>query len=121
MLYPWGDSPPDSMKARYNNASGGTIPVTDLPGGKTPAGGIHNMAGNVAEWCLDWYDDKSYSTEVRNNPRGPKTAPGGIPRRVLRGGSFETPNTEDLTATRRDREKPGEARADVGFRVVSEN
>jgi len=121
LLYPWGDSPPDSIKARYNNASAGTIPVTELPGGKTPAGAIHNMSGNVSEWCLDWYDDKTYSTDVRNNPKGPKSAPGGIPRRVVRGGSFESVKDDELTATRRDREVPEKARADIGFRVVREN
>ncbi len=120
-IYPWGDSPPDAQKARFNDPSG-TVAVTDLAGGKTDAGDIFHMAGNVAEWCADWYDDKTYTTDPRDNPTGPRSKPSsGIARRVVRGGSFESAKDDEITATRRGREVPDKSRADIGFRLVREN
>ena len=56
-------------------------------GGKLPnALGLHDMHGNVWEWCWDWFG--SYTTKRQTDPAGPDDGT----RRIMRGGSFiDTP------------------------------
>ena len=80
--YPWGDSV-DSSKANYGGNVGSTTPV----GKYAPNGyGLYDMAGNVWEWCSDWYDENYYSSSPRENPSGAASGKS----RVVRGGSWSS-------------------------------
>ncbi|KAB2835232.1 MAG: formylglycine-generating enzyme family protein, partial [Candidatus Brocadia sp.] len=67
--YPWGNIQPDSMKAVYNQDpnTGAPAPVGNRKEGVSPYG-CYDMAGNVWEWCEDWYEEAKF--------------------RVVRGGSW---------------------------------
>jgi len=68
-----------------------TCPVKSFP----PNGyGLYEVAGNVWEWCSDWYRPDYYAMSPRRNPVGPDSSfdpmePNPlVPKRVTRGGSF---------------------------------
>jgi formylglycine-generating enzyme required for sulfatase activity/predicted Ser/Thr protein kinase len=81
--YPWGEDPPDTERANFNNQVGDTRAVGSYPAGASPYGAL-DMAGNVAEWVADWYDPDYYPVSPASNPTGPETGD----FRVLRGGSW---------------------------------
>ncbi len=100
--YPWGDKLQDSDQWPLNIWQGEfpeehhvrdgfelTAPVkTFRPNGY----GLHDMSGNVWEWCADWYQPEYYSDSPRRDPHGPRDSfdpnEPGLPKRVQRGGSF---------------------------------
>jgi len=78
--------------------------------------GLHDMHGNVWEWCSDLFDENYYGNSPSEDPQGPFS---GSPR-VVRGGSWLTV-TRDTRTANRDRSTPGNRDFNNGFRVVSES
>jgi formylglycine-generating enzyme required for sulfatase activity/acetyl esterase/lipase len=91
------------------------MPVGSFAGSPSSYGAF-DMAGNVMEWCQDWYDRDYYSVSPRKNPQGPATGA----YRVLRGGSFFV-EAVDLRAAARSMAWPSfQAHRMIGFRPVRE-
>lgn len=77
--------------------------------------GVHDMSGNVYEWCRDWYDEEYYSHPSKQNPRGPSS--GYL--RVIRGGSWYD-LSGFLACTHRNAFPPARAFWHIGFRLVKD-
>jgi formylglycine-generating enzyme required for sulfatase activity len=125
--YPWGVSDEnDYQRANFDPYSGeGVAALEDqgkprpfpAPSGPKPVGsypafmGIHDIIGNVEEWCFDWYDPDYYRHGSSANPTGP--ARGSL--KVVRGGSWHHAKGRAHT---RYTHPPGERAPYLGFRGV---
>lgn len=110
-IYPWGMEAPTSDLAWYGGKDG-----PERVGGRRQGQsvfGVLDMAGNVFEWVLDWFDADYYTISPLSDPAGPDRGS----KKVLRGGSFVHPPFALRCATR-GRYAPGERRTNHSFRCV---
>jgi formylglycine-generating enzyme required for sulfatase activity len=110
-FFPTGD---DIEKSQANFFSSDTIAVMSYAPNLY---GLFDMAGNVYEWCQDWYGYNYYEVSIQepDNPQGPLQ---GV-YRVLRGGCWKSLR-EDLRCSRRHRNNPGTVNGTYGFRCVAD-
>jgi formylglycine-generating enzyme required for sulfatase activity len=112
--FPWGDQPPDESRLNFapdwKANVGHPTPVGIYPLGNTPEG-ICDLAGNVWEWCADWF--AGYPQKAASNPTGPESGES----RVHRGGGWANDARRCRSAGRNG---IAPARRDVllGFRVA---
>jgi formylglycine-generating enzyme required for sulfatase activity len=116
-IYPWGDDfDPKRCNCWKGEYPGNTTPVGIYPTGASSFS-VLDMAGNVWEWCADWYDEHYYHNSPTRNPSGPKRGD----YRVCRGGSWYLIlwyNPLDVRAACRNGDVPTYRYNTLGFRVV---
>jgi uncharacterized protein (TIGR02996 family) len=99
----------------YGGADKGPYLVRTCKVGGYPANafGLHDVHGNVFEWCADWHDTNYYASSPHKDPKGPTTGTA----RVLRGGSWYVYGWNCRTAFRNGGD-PGIRGSSLSFRVL---
>ncbi|WP_435824019.1 formylglycine-generating enzyme family protein [Actinoplanes missouriensis] len=119
--FPWGDEPPagrcniwEGTFPSRHTGSPGTAPVRSYqPNGY----GLYNVAGNVWEWCSDWFSPTFHRGGPHADPIGP---PAGTAR-VIRGGSYLCHESycNRYRVAARSQNTPDSSTGNTGFRVVA--
>jgi formylglycine-generating enzyme required for sulfatase activity len=125
--FAWGDElTPDGRRlcniwqGRFPYANTGadgwlaTAPVRSYP----PNGlGLYEVAGNIWEWCADWFASNYYAHSPAADPRGPRSGE----RRVMRGGSYLCHHTycHRYRVAARSANTPASSSGNCGFRTVA--
>lgn len=94
----------------------GTAPVRSYrPNGY----GLWQVAGNVWEWCADWFDPAYYARSPVVSPPGPESGT----QRVMRGGSFLCHDSycNRYRVAARSSNTPDSASSNIGFRCANDN
>jgi sulfatase modifying factor 1 len=112
--YPWGKEW-DATKCRNNGNKGTetTAGVWAYAAGESPWG-LYQMAGNVLEWCRDWYDSGAYQRYKSGDLKPPSSGSG----RVVRGGSWNDYDAGAFRCADRYDYDPARRFGRGGFRVA---
>ncbi|RAV28198.1 formylglycine-generating enzyme family protein [Sinomicrobium soli] len=102
----------------YRSASGQPVEV----GSKQPNElGLYDMAGNVAEWCSDFFDPDYYTSDAATDPRGPIEPISTDSLRVVRGGGVNHESASEetfLMVHERSSRAQESSHSALGFRLV---
>ena len=99
--YPYNNNPKGSFRRQTSEV--GTFPSNPW--------GLHDMHGNVWEWCWDWYE--VYGTATQTNPQGPSSGE----YRIIRGGSWNY-EAKQMRSANRSAINPFSFHDFLGFRLV---
>ena len=119
-IYPWGNII-DRRWANFDKRVAETTPIGKYP----PNGyGLHDMAGNVSEWCLDEWNENFYKFSESHNPVSGGSIESIIENvtksktsRVIRGGSWYS-SEQEARVSNRDCLVPWKTKSLIGFRCV---
>lgn len=125
--YPWGDELKPGGEWRcniwqgvfpsINHGDDGHLATAPAAAFEPNGYGLHQMVGNVWEWCADWFDAHYYEESPPTSPTGPVSGTA----RVMRGGSFLCHDSycNRYRVAARSRNTPDSASGNLGFRCAS--
>jgi formylglycine-generating enzyme required for sulfatase activity/tRNA A-37 threonylcarbamoyl transferase component Bud32 len=123
-IFPWGNDPSHDL-ANFGQGTNGkdeqgtvegkdqwiyTSPVASFPPNRV---NLYDMAGNVSQWCADWFSPSYYAKSPEKDPQGPETGT----LKIVRGGSWKSP-ARFLRTSFRGARAPAERGLTSGFRCV---
>ena len=111
--YPWGNEFDKDKCNAYPSRIHAPVEVGRYPEGASPYG-VMNMAGNVAEWVFDAYENDYYAKSPYKNPKGVK---GSGTSRIIRGGDYKS-DPEKVTCMSRFQAGAYSAFPNIGFRCA---
>jgi formylglycine-generating enzyme len=136
-IYPWGNEHVNAGRPKANSWEGKFPYLNEMKDGHLKAApvrsyacngyGLYDIAGNVWEWCSDWYDAEYYkaaTAAVAANPKGPQSSKDPedpyTPKKSLRGGSFLCNDSycSGYRVARRMKSSPDTGLEHTGFRCV---
>ncbi len=136
-VYPWGNEHVNAGRPKANSWEGKFPYFNEMKDGFATAApvksfapngyGLYDMAGNVWEWCSDWYDAGYYASQSKQlsvNPAGPTKSYDPeekfMPKKSLRGGSFLCNDSycSGYRVARRMKSSPDTGLEHTGFRCV---
>ena len=121
--FPWGNEEVvrEKYQANYRQLddkpdADGFLKLAPVKSFSASRYGLYDMAGNVWEWCGDWYDANYYVQSPIDDPAGPKKGK----ERVIRGGSWVCPEKffVGYTVYARSSRPPEYSSNNLGFRCV---
>ncbi len=110
--FPWGEENDYCHKANYAGCMADSNKTGSYPAGVSPYGAL-DMAGNVWEWVVDWYDLNYYANYSHENPTGPDSGE----FRVIRGGAWYS-SGENVRSSSRGFGDPDNGGQNIGFRCA---
>ena len=111
--YPWGNTWDAAKTNTSESQNGQLMPVGSYPAGVSPYG-CYDMAGNVSEWCSDWFHAETYQYSPSDNPQGAIEGR----RKLIRGGSWRARGEFAARCANRAAYEPIRAVHIVGFRIA---
>lgn len=136
-IYPWGNEPVNAGESKtnswegkfpyLNNMKDGYLKIAPVKSFQPNGFGLYDMAGNVWEWCSDWYNQDYYKELAGKTSKDPFGAAKSFdaqdtntPKRSLRGGSFLCNDSycSGYRVARRMKSSPDTGLEHTGFRCV---
>lgn len=118
--YPWGDDFDRNKlwcSSSNNGDAGGTKPVGSFPAGMSPYGAL-DMAGNVHQWCRDWFDPDFYRNRLATERNPENQSVGEQKGRMARGSSWYDTDVVRFHSAYRDPAPPDYRGNSNGFRCA---